>query len=106
MCTLAQEMQSKSQVTSDSLLWWLPHNCKAPTYSSSLPFLASSSSSFSPSSSLFSSPASPSSLSSSSASSSSSGTSTSLIGASGSTPSSFDMSWYTRATNADGSAIS
>merc|ERR1712233_275789 len=62
-------------------------------------------------SSFFSSPASSlssssSSFSSSSASSSPSGTSTSLMGASGSTPSSFDMSRYTRFTRADGSAIS
>merc|ERR1712113_900060 len=42
----------------------------------------------------------------SSASSSSSGTSTSLRGASGSTPSSFDINLYTRLTSADGSAIS
>merc|ERR1711935_369995 len=77
---------------------------QAPTYSSSLPspFLSSSSAS----SSLLSSSPSLSSFSSSSASSSSSGTSTSLIGASGSTPSSFDIRRYTLATSADGSAIS
>merc|ERR1712176_1454241 len=60
----------------------------------------------SPASSFSSSLSSSSSFSSSSASSSPSGTSTSLIGASGSTPSSLDMSRYTLLTSADGSAIS
>merc|ERR1719152_201462 len=47
-----------------------------------------------------------SSSSSASSSSSPSGTSTSFRGASGSTPSSFDMSLYTLLTKAEGSAIS